>query len=187
MTNLAIRDTLYNIIGGLIVVLFFMFFLVRPVVTEEAEDAKSPGNMIVSAAWPDGPIDVDIWLIGPGETNAIGYSNRAGKLFNLLRDDLGTNGDSMPLNYENAYSRGLPAGQYIINIHGYSLRTGPVDVAVEIRFGRQGHPPKLFLEETLTLAQAQERTVVSFRLDDKGEVVPGSVNRVFHPLRSATK
>lgn len=178
-------------LGGrdlLLVIITILLIFQNPPVPPEAKAAatESPGNVAVTATWADGPVDVDLWVTGPGEAQAIGYSNRAGKLFNLLRDDLGNTNDSLPVNYENAYSRGLPAGQYVVNIHCYSCRRGNEAVEVRIEYG-EGRDTKLLVEETLELAPAQERTVIAFRLDDKGNVVPGSVNRVFKPLRSATK
>jgi hypothetical protein len=172
----------------LLIILIVLMIYQNPPVPPEAKAAatESPGNVAVMATWNPGPVDVDLWVTGPGETNAIGYSNRAGKLFNLLRDDLGTTNDSLDSNFETSFSRGLPAGQYVVNIHCYSCRRGDESVQVKIEYG-EGRDTKLLLEETLTLAPAQERTVISFKLDDKGNVVPGSVNRVFKPLRSATK
>lgn len=186
MTSIIFRDILLSFLIGLVAITITLLSFVNPK-AKEAEATQSPGNMSITAAWTEGHHDCDLWVMGPGEAKAIGYSNRAGKLFNLLRDDLGEAGDSMPLNYENAYSRGLPAGQYVINIHGYSIRDVAVQVSIEVRFGSPGASPKLAFEETLTLVQGQERTVIAFRLDDKGNIVPGSVNRVYVPLRSAGK
>ena len=43
----------------------------------------------------------------------VGYSNKGGLFFNLLRDDLGKYKDNSPINYEVSYSRGISEG----NIH----------------------------------------------------------------------
>lgn len=169
----------------LFLMVLVLLLMVNPPVPPTEDDTKAPGQMIISAVWPEGPVDVDLWVSGPGEAKAVGYSNRGGKLFNLLRDDLGTAGDGLPMNYENAYSRGLPEGEYVANLHCYSCRSGDVTVAVEIRFGPVGVSAGLFVSETLTLSQGQERTVVRFRLNADGKVVPGSVNKVFKGLRSA--
>lgn len=178
------RDILLGMNLMLSVVLGLVLMSINPPAVD-AQDAKQPGQMIITAAWPDGATDVDLWVNGPGEPVAVGYSNRGGKLFNLLRDDLGRDGDALPLNYENVYSRGLPAGEYTVNLHAYSGEY-PVPVAMEIRFGAVGDQPRLFLKKTVTLVnKGQEVTVVSFRLDARGQIVPGSVNQVFKPLRVA--
>ena len=40
----------------------------------------------------------------------VGYSNKGGLFFNLLRDDLGIYKDNSPVNYEVSYSRGISKG-----------------------------------------------------------------------------
>ncbi len=184
VAGIAFRDVLLllNIVLGSLVL------MVLPSINPPAADAESvqpPGQMIISAVWPEGDTDIDVWVRAPGESKPVGYSNRGGKVMNLLRDDLGKANDGLPMNMENVYSRGLPAGEYVVNIHHYRGR-GPVPVAIEIRFGPPGTQPNLFLQETVILdREGQERTVVRFRLDASGKVVPGSVNKVFVPLRAA--
>jgi hypothetical protein len=166
----------------------FLFLLVLAIIlliNPPAQDAevKAPGNLTVAIAWPQGPADVDVWVTGPGQPRATGYSNRAGRLFNLLRDDLGTAGDTTPLNFENAYSRGLPAGEYVINGHCYTC-AAPVPVYFEVRVGAPGERQELLFSGTETIAPKEERTFVRFKLDADGKVVPGSASRVFQKLRA---
>lgn len=183
MNAILFRDLLMNMALGLTAVCIALLLAVKPVTSDD--QGKQPGNMVITAVWPSGPIDVDLWVKGPNEKIAVGYSNRAGRVFNLLRDDLGTMSDDLPLNYENSYSRGLPAGEYTVNLH-YYRGVGDVPVAVEIRFGQTGQQAKLYLQETIGLRVAgQERTVVTFRLDEHGNVT-GS-NRIFKPLRAVGK
>lgn len=184
MTNLAIRDTLYNIIGGLIVVLFFMFFLVRPLVPEDAEAAQAPGNLMVSIAWPEGNTDIDLWVKTPRDDKAVGYSRRAGLVANLLRDDLGTDGDLAPFNKEDAYTRGLPDGEYVVNAHSYRADK-PITVSVEIAIANGG-TTRLVFKSSVDLAPKQERTIARFKVRS-GEVVRESLTTVHMPLRSAGK
>jgi len=186
MNAVLFRDLLMNMLLGLTALVMLVLPTINPPAAANTESISPPGNMVVAISWPEGGTDVDLWVSGPSEKKAVGYSNRGGQLFNLLRDDLGTTGDSMPFNYENAYSRGLTAGEYIVNIHGYSL-SAETTVNVEIRLGGSVERMKLLLETSLTLRQGQERTVVRFRLDAKGDVVPGSMSQVFSPLRSAKK
>lgn len=156
--------------------------LLEPPKPVEVEESKNLGKMFITAAWPDGPNDVDLWPRPPGD-KPVGYSRKTGKYSSLERDDLGNKGDPFPLNYEIFTARGIPAGEYIVNLHCYSC-DGPTTVSVEIRFGDPD--VKLFLTKTVTLAPRQEVTVIRFMLDDKGNVV-GEPNHVFAPLRSATK
>lgn len=167
----------------LFITLLAVILLINP--PTDGETAAPPGTMSVVIAWPEGPIDVDLWVKAPGQRSATGYSNRGGSVVNLLRDDLGTSDDPMPLNMEHAYTRGLPAGEYIINVHGFSVPVGAVDVAVEVRKGALGERQAMLFRETVRVANRQEVTVVRFRLDKRGDVVPGSVNHVFKAIRIA--
>jgi len=172
--------TLY--VDFLFLALLAVILLINPPKSEDS--AMPPGTMSVAIAWPEGDSDVDLWIQGPNNGRPVGYSHRSGRLFNLLRDDLGNAGDAMPLNYENAYSRGLPAGEYIINLHCFDCET-TMPVSVEVRAGKYGARQKLLFGEVIDVHPDQERTAVRFRLDANGNVVPGSVNRIFQPLRSA--
>jgi len=160
---------------------------INPRTDQNTVTVSPPGSVAVAIAWPEGPGDVDLWVTGPGQDKATGYSNRSGKLFSLLRDDRGIDGELSPVNMENAFARSTPAGEYIINVHGYSLPLGAVSVFVEVSYGASADAMKLLVATKLDLRQDQERTVVRFTLDNNGQVVPGSAHQVFKKLRSKGK
>ena len=63
---------------------------------------RRPGNVMVEANWPpELDSDVDLWVQAPGDV-PVGYSNKGGAVFNLLRDDLGQQLDVSGLNYESS-------------------------------------------------------------------------------------
>lgn len=150
------RDfTLLMVLGFVAMVIWLL-----PHVSPPAENASAvpPGNVVIAITWPPGDTDIDLWVTGPGEIVPVGYSNKGGLLFNLLRDDLGDRPDATPLNYENTYSRGIIAGEYIVNVHCYRCPVVPQKVDVEISINR----------------------------GDNGKgVMPNSMNNVFRPLRAA--
>ena len=85
--------------------------------TEKTSDEVSAGNISVYAYWQDGiDLDIDLHLSSPSGDHVY-FAKLSGKIWNLLRDDLGMLADPGPRNFENAYPRGLPAGDYIVNIH----------------------------------------------------------------------
>ena len=133
----------------------------------EAQDYKPPGNVIVEMHWPpDKPFDVDLWVQGPG-AGPVGFWNKGNEVFNLLRDDLGVDGDATDLNYEVSYSRGIPAGEYVINAHMYGyIPPGtiiPVKIVVSVR--TKFEATRQILQSSVVLSRHnQERTVFSFRL-----------------------
>lgn len=177
----------------LILVMAFFVFVVwmLPHLNPPANEAQSspPGNVIVHIVWPDGNTDVDLWLWGPGEVSPVGYSNTSGVLWNLLRDDTGTGSDLSGINYENAYTRGVPAGEYIINIHCYQCITGlPVKVKLEVtvKITPNGVARKIVYTEAELVELREEITMVRFELDREGNVIFGSMSHLFERLRHKT-
>jgi hypothetical protein len=166
-----------NLLIGILVVVFVSM---NPPAKNNPDAVKPPGSLAITVAWPEGNIDVDTWLKSPDDDKPVGYSRKDGASCALLRDDLGVLNDSAPFNLENAFCRSLPAGEWIINLHGYSVPQALVKVHVEIALNG-----RLLVSRDLDLRPKQERTVVRFKLDSSGQIVPGSENEVFAPLRSA--
>jgi hypothetical protein len=179
-------DMMMLLMLGFVCMIVFLLPHVNP--PKENDKAEPPGNVIVAITWPEGDIDIDMWITGPGEKAPVGYSNKSGVLFNLLRDDLGRSYDPNPLNYENAYSRGIVAGEYIVNLHAYRGVAAPIKIHVEISLNT-GKPGKgmtpVATTSVMLTANGQEKTALRFRLDKDGKLVPGSMNNVFRQLRSA--
>ena len=172
------RDVLMlALIGFVAMVIMLLPHLSRK--HDEAKASQVPGNVVVELHWPDDlPVDVDLWVKAPGDV-PVGFWNQGGHYFNLLRDDLGLEGDATGRNYEVSYSRGIPAGEYIVNVHMY----GPVPkgvrvparvvVSVKPKYGEL----RQILETTIELThRGQEETAFRFQLTADGELVPGSVN-----------
>src|SRR5690606_40575934 len=100
------RDMIRLALAGFVAIVVLLLPHINP-----PGDAKAvvdpPGNIMVEAVWPeDLDVDVDLWVQAPGDT-PVGYSNKSGRFFNLLRDDLGQVADATKLNYEVSYSRGI--------------------------------------------------------------------------------
>src|SRR5918994_1319642 len=175
-TGTVFRDfTLLMVLGFVAMVIWLLPHINPPA---QSSDAVPPGNVVVAITWPEGNTDIDLWVTGPGEIVPVGYSNKGGVLFNLLRDDLGKMPDATPLNYENAYSRGVVAGEYIVNVHCYRCAVLPQRVAVEVSVnaGDRGKGVKPIATTALELrANGEEKTALRFRLDEQGNVEPGSM------------
>jgi hypothetical protein len=180
------RDFTLLMVLGFVAMVVWLLPHVNP--PAQSTDAVPPGNVIVAIAWAEGNTDIDLWVAGPGEIVPVGYSNKGGVLFNLLRDDLGNLPDATPLNYENAYSRGVVPGEYVVNVHCYRCPVVPqkVDVEVSINTGGNGKSVKPVATTALELrANGQEKTALRFRLDARGNIEPRSMNNIFRPLRAA--
>jgi len=148
---------------------------------EETGEQRSPGNVVVEITWPDAlPVDVDLWVKAPGDI-PVGFFNQGGRYFNLLRDDRGLRDDATERNFEVSYSRGIPTGEYTVNVHMYGpLAEGqsvPINVVVSVR--KRHERLRQLLHRRLTLyRQSQEETAFRFRLDDDGSLVPNSLSRL---------
>ncbi len=181
------RDVIMLALAGFITVVILLLPHVNPPGTAEDAD-QAPGNIIIELRWPDEvDADVDLWVEAPGD-RPVGYSNKGGAVFNLLRDDLGHVTDLTGLNYEFAYSRGVPTGAYTINVHLYRNRAAvypvPVTIAVSVKQSVQSSA-KPILSTNVTLGrEGEEITAVRFRLDKDGRLVSGSVHNLPRPLRS---
>lgn len=164
---------------------------------EEArkEESKSAGDMMVEIHWTDNvDIDIDLWVKSPDDERPVGYSNRAGKTFNLLRDDLGASNDSTTRNYEMAYTRGLPPGEYVVNIHYFADRTPgdthevPVEVLISSKAGGAdkvtGGMKQIISRKAVLRAKDEEVTVVRFTILESGELDEESINDFYQELRT---
>ncbi|MEY9198652.1 hypothetical protein ABIA16_003768 [Sinorhizobium fredii] len=176
MIRTLIQDVLLAMLLGVAAVIMFVLPSINP--KAEADPLDPPGNLVASAAWPAGSVDVDLWVIAPGD-DPVGFRFKSGKVWSLLRDDLGTANDLSELNYESAFTRGLPDGEYIVNVRCYGCAGKvPVPVNVEVRLAEGG---MIFRDVVDLVADKQERTAIRFRMRD-GKVVAGSESSVFQML-----
>jgi len=180
------RDVIMLALAGFVMLVLLLLPHLNPrAKTEEA--ARNPGNVIIEARWPDEiNADVDLWVQAPGDV-PVGYSNAGGAVFNLLRDDLGHMSDLTGLNYEFSYSRGVPAGEYAVNVHLYrnhDRRVIPVTVVVSVKGGVNDSAKQILTTKLELSHEGEERTVFRFNLDERGKLVHGSVHDLPKPLRS---
>lgn len=181
--DVVFRDVITLALLGFVALVIILLPHINPPEKKRTEqEAAAPGNVMIEAHWADDiDADVDLWVQGPGD-NPVGYSNLAGQVFNLLRDDIGFRNDVSNLNYENSYSRGIAAGEYTVNLHMYFNRADrwPVDVRVLVSTLKPtgtARASRQILVSDVTLRQlGEELTVFRFKLDEAGELLPDSVH-----------
>jgi hypothetical protein len=185
-------DTALLMLGGFVLMSVLMMSVMNPPTrSSDADNVQAPGNVIIEAQWADKlDADVDLWVQAPGDV-PVGYSNKGGRFFNLLRDDLGRAHDVTDYNYEVAYTRGTPAGEYVVNLHMYRGRAVSYPIAIKVvasvKRDVSGAARQLVTTTVELWKQGQERTALRFRLDSGGGLVRDSVNSLFKPLRVAAK
>lgn len=175
------RDVIMLVLFGFVTIVVLLLPHLNPP-TKAEETLIPPGNLVVEVRWPDeADVDIDLWVRAPGD-RSVGYSNKSGDVFDLLRDDLGNRNDATGMNYEVAFSRGLPAGDYTVNLHLYrdNQRMRPITavVVISLRAPDGGETVQLLTETVELRRLGEEVTVTRFAVGEDGAVVPGS----FHDL-----
>jgi hypothetical protein len=176
---------------GFVALVVMLLPHLNPPGAKTADDATPPGNVIVEVRWPDEvDADVDLWVQAPGDV-PVGYSNKGGAVFNLLRDDLGSRVDVTGLNYETSYSRGVQSGEYTVNLHLYRNPSNvypiPATVVTSVKHSADQTTRQLLASKVLLVREGEEMTVYRFRLSEAGALVAGSVHSLHKPLRTGRK
>ena len=189
--DVVFRDVILLALTGFISMVILLIPFVNPP-TEEESSSTPPGNVIVELFWDDKrDVDIDLWVQAPDDI-PVGYSNKGGIFFNLLRDDLGIYKDNSPVNYEVSYSRGISDGVYIANVHLYREDKAPfkpiiAELLVSV-VDPDSNKRKQILRTSKKLEEiGKEITVFQFELDKKGQLNKNSINNKYVMLRSGNK
>jgi hypothetical protein len=182
------RDVIMLALAGFVATVILLLPHINPPGEAVDETTQPPGNVIVELRWPDEiDADVDLWVEAPGDI-PVGYSNKGGTMFNLLRDDLGKRADATGLNYEVSYSRGIAAGEYTINVHLYRNAANvfpiPVTVVTSVKRSPKESARQLLASKVELVREGQELTIYRFRLSEDGSLMPGSVHSLQRNLRA---
>ena len=182
------RDVIMLALAGFVAMVVLLLPHLNPPGKAALDNSQPPGNVIVEVRWPDEiDSDVDLWVEAPGDV-PVGYSNKGGVIFNLLRDDLGGRADATGINYEISYARGIAAGEYTVNVHLYRNSAGtlpiPVTVVTSVKKTPEGRAKQLLASEIELVREGEELTVYRFKLSEAGDLVAGSVHNLQHNLRA---
>ena len=190
-SSVIFRDVIMLALTGFI----FMVVLLLPFVNPPTEDENTtdpPGNVIVELFWDNNrDVDIDLWVKAP-EDIPVGYSNKGGLFFNLLRDDLGKYKDNSPVNYEVSYSRGISEGIYVTNLHLYREDKSPFEpinakLVVSVVDPDSNQRRQILLTNKELFNVGEELTIFQFVLDKKGKLDKNSINNTYVQLRSGSK
>jgi hypothetical protein len=183
----AWNDLLLSLLACLLVAAF----LISVQKKHEADTAtdRSAGNASVYVWWADNiDTDVDTYLRSP-DGDRVFFAHKSGTVWSLLRDDLGLPNDLTPHNFENGFARGLPPGEYTVNVNVYrNSDVYPVAVDAELRLQTDKAGSLVTFTAHVTLDHlGDEATLWRFSIDDEGGLVPGSVHNQFVPLAKEDK
>lgn len=185
-TNFSFNDFLFILLTGFVALLLIAFLLINPISEAGKIDPKT--EMMITAEWPDrSVIDIDLWIKGP-ENNIVSFQRKDGAFIVLERDDLGRISDTITTvdgknvvvyrNLETVSINSLIPGEYVINVHNYTSTFKqkevnanneilPIPVTVKIF---RIDPFEEIYKQTVTLNYQEEKTVLTFVVDAKGNI-----------------
>lgn len=145
------------------------------------------GHIVVEAEWdPTADVDIDLWVKGPLDDEAVGYSRTNDKQASYQRDDRGVTNDLSSFNYEVANIRKPGPGIYVVNIHWYGNLGNMQSVPVKVRASLSEKGAGAFIIATSELVmknKGEEQTAFTFEISDEGTLIEGSVSHNYIPLR----
>lgn len=186
-TYLLFRAYSLIVVAMFAILVAIMIANLNPKADSGKGEAKAPGDIIAHIVWPNGDTDVDLWMIGPDEPGPVGYSNKAGIIWNLLRDDRGQLPDATPINYEDAFTRGIVPGEYIVNVQCFRCANATFPMTVDMAISKRNRHSNDSIENIVVTkivikADGQEKTGVRFIVNENGDVEMNSVNNVYRKL-----
>lgn len=169
-SNLAFVDLLFNLLVGFTCLFVIAFLLINPI--SKTGTIDPPVRLMVEALWPDDSVvDIDLYVKGPDGT-PVYYGNKDNGYITLKKDDLGPSSDRSFVdgewtvilrNYEITTATSLPDGDYIINVHNFSLGKGKEEVTVRVT--NLAHFD-IVVDRTVVIDSRQEKTIVVFTVKD---------------------
>ena len=120
--NSESNENPFEILLSLVLIRFVILALVLIFVMPKQEvkklvENRDRGLIRIEIIWEQGKdVDVDLWVQAPGDS-PVGWSNKNGKIFDLVRDDLGALNNPSGIHYEIAYARNVPSGEHVVNVH----------------------------------------------------------------------
>ena len=175
-------DPFYDMLFNMLIAFVFCFVVAmlsfNPL-TRKAGDVPAKAEFIVTISWPDNkPNDIDAWVLEP-TGKVLWFRQRDAGMLHLDRDDRGSKNNSLivngreianPIRQEIVTLRGLVPGEYVVNAHYYESRDQlPVDVSVAVV--KVNPQAEIVYNSTVQIpVRGDERTLVRFTLNDRGDV-----------------
>ena len=172
--NWVFIDLLFNLLVGFTSLFVLAFMLINPIAKKGT--IEPPVAFIVESSWADDSItDIDLYMRGP-DGNIVYFGNQDGSYMYLDRDDLGASNDTFMLNgeqvviernYEMITVSQLLPGEYVINLHYFSMK-GDAEI-IDVR-ATSISPFGVIVDRQVELLPRQEKTVASFYVEPNGTI-----------------
>ena len=176
-TFVPFTDILFNVLLGLVFMVFTAFSLINPTAKTGIVDLKA--ELLITMTWPDNdPNDMDLY-VEDSAGNIVWYHSKEAGLMHLDRDDRGNYRDTItvngqqiqnPLNQETVTIRGIVPGEYVVNVNEFVAST-PDKVPVSVKVEKLNPVATVIYYGTNEFDhKGQEETFVRFTLDADGQV-----------------
>jgi hypothetical protein len=176
-TFVPFTDILFNVLLGLVFMVFTAFSLINPTAKTGIVDLKA--DLLITMTWPDNdPNDMDLY-VEDSAGNIVWYHSKEAGLMHLDRDDRGNYRDTItvngkqiqnPLNQETVTIRGIVPGEYVVNVNEFIAST-PDKVPVSVKVEKLNPVATVIYYGTIEFDhKGQEETFVRFTLDADGQV-----------------
>jgi hypothetical protein len=176
-TFVPFTDILFNVLLGLVFMVFTAFSLINPTAKTGVVDLKA--ELLITVTWPDNdPNDMDLY-VEDSAGNIVWYHSKEAGLMHLDRDDRGNYRDTItvngkqiqnPLNQETVTIRGIVPGEYVVNVNEFVAST-PDKVPVSVKVEKLNPVATVIYYGTIEFDhKGQEETFVRFTLDADGQV-----------------
>jgi hypothetical protein len=176
-TFVPFTDILFNVLLGLVFMVFTAFSLINPTAKTGIVDLKA--ELLITMTWPDNdPNDMDLY-VEDAAGNIVWYHSKEAGLMHLDRDDRGNYRDTItvngkqiqnPLNQETVTIRGIVPGEYVVNVNEFIAST-PDKVPVTVKIEKLNPIATVIYYGTIEFDhKGQEETFVRFTLDADGQV-----------------
>ena len=176
-TFVPFTDILFNVLLGLVFMVFTAFSLINPTAKTGIVDLKA--ELLITMTWPDNdPNDMDLYA-EDSAGNIVWYHSKEAGLMHLDRDDRGNYRDTItvngkqiqnPLNQETVAIRGIVPGEYVVNVNEFVAST-PDKVPVSVKVEKLNPVATVIYYGTIEFDhKGQEETYVRFTLDADGQV-----------------
>jgi hypothetical protein len=176
-TFVPFTDILFNVLLGLVFMVFTAFSLINPTAKTGIVDLKA--ELLITVTWPDNdPNDMDLY-VEDSAGNIVWYHSKEAGLMHLDRDDRGNYRDTItvngkqiqnPLNQETVTIRGIVPGEYVVNVNEFVAST-PDKVPVSVKVEKLNPVATVIYYGTIEFDhKGQEETFVRFTLDADGQV-----------------
>lgn len=169
----------------IILALTLVFLVPKQETTKAENENRDRGNIRVELIWPvNADMDIDLWVKTPDDSNSVGWKRQNGRTANLLRDDLGMLNSFSGIHYELIYVRDASPGEYVVNVQMFDNKemSWPANITVIVTHttddSGKGQQKVIYQTKTTLEEQKEEKTIVKFTLDEKKQLVPGSINNI---------